>query len=318
MEFIKLDPQMLTDALFKQLVELENNCGLEPYTPEMLRECVLDMDTYCFMDADQIAGFITVHPSTRYLGGGVYIVNLNVAKSYRRQGLGKQLMRTACAQYGGTHGGRLITLDVSKDNAAALGLYLELGFEIADLPSGNGQADYVMTAKMDALLGALKTERLVLRPIPMTDNIRLGDIFLNDSVKEMYMVPDLTRQEAQRFGRRIAALSCDPTRYVRGIYQNETLVGLLNDVDISDSSIELGWVVAPAYQNKGYATEAVRAAIDDLFRNGYSQVVAGAFAENAASIRVMEKAGMVLQKKSEYIEYRGQSHRCVYYARSKP
>jgi len=41
--------------------------------------------------------------------------------------------------------------------------------------------------------------------------------------------------------------------------------------------------------------------------------MAGAFAENCASIRVMQKAGMQLMDKTELIEYRGQNRNCVYY-----
>lgn len=317
MEMIKLDAKNLTEEQFEQMVQIELNCGLDPYTPEMLRECIAYMDTYGCMDGDRVAGFVTVHPSARYLGGGVYIVNLNVAKPYRRQGLGKQLMLTACAQYGGSHRGRLVTLDVSKSNTAALELYLGLGFQITDLPSGNGETDYVMSASLDKILGTRKTKRLVLRPIPMTDDGCLGDIFLDDTVKKTYMVPDLSCDEAQRLGRKIAMLSCSPARYVRGIYLDGSLIGLINDVGIDNGCIELGWVIAPKHQGNGYATEAICAAIDDLFEKGYTQIIAGAFAENTASIRVMEKSGMVLQEKAEEIVYRGQTHTCVYFAKAK-
>ena len=40
----------------------------------------------------------------------------------------------------------------------------------------------------------------------------------------------------------------------------------------------------------------------------------GAFSENTASIRVMEKAGMVREDFTEDIEYRGIMHHCVYYS----
>ena len=67
MEIIKLEQRTLTDAQFLQLVEIEKNCGLEPYTPEMLRECIADLDTYAAIDNERVAGFVTVHPGTRYL-----------------------------------------------------------------------------------------------------------------------------------------------------------------------------------------------------------------------------------------------------------
>lgn len=150
--FLKLNAKTLPGPLFRQLVAIERSCGLEPYTPKMLLECVRDMDTYVWLDGDTVAGFITVHPSTRYLGGGIYIVNLNVAEAYRRKGIGSRLIRAAAACYAATHAGQLVSLDVAKDNQAALELYKSLGFSVTDLPSGNGDTDWVMTVPLEALL----------------------------------------------------------------------------------------------------------------------------------------------------------------------
>lgn len=56
---------------------------------------------------------------------------------------------------------------------------------------------------------------------------------------------------------------------------------------------ELGWVLDPAHQGHGYATEAVgallRLAFEDL---GLRRVTAGCFAANEASWRLMERLGM--------------------------
>ena len=60
-------------------------------------------------------------------------------------------------------------------------------------------------------------------------------------------------------------------------------------------------------------TEALRSAVDALFSIGYREIICGAFEENAASIRVMVKAGMQKLDKSDEVEYRGITHRCVYY-----
>ena len=56
---------------------------------------------------------------------------------------------------------------------------------------------------------------------------------------------------------------------------------------------ELGWVLDPAYTGRGYATEAVRAAIDLCFGPlGLRRVHAGCFADNEPSWRLMERLGM--------------------------
>lgn len=56
---------------------------------------------------------------------------------------------------------------------------------------------------------------------------------------------------------------------------------------------ELGWVLAPAYAGRGYASEAVRAVIDLCFGTlGLRRVHAGCFAANEPSWRLMERLGM--------------------------
>ena len=56
---------------------------------------------------------------------------------------------------------------------------------------------------------------------------------------------------------------------------------------------ELGWTVDPAFHGKGFATEAVRAAIGMCFADlGLRRVHAGCFAANEPSWRVMERLGM--------------------------
>ncbi|MCW4385992.1 GNAT family N-acetyltransferase [Salinibacterium sp. SYSU T00001] len=56
---------------------------------------------------------------------------------------------------------------------------------------------------------------------------------------------------------------------------------------------ELGWTLDPAYQGRGYATEAVRRVIELCFGElGLRRVHAGCFAANEPSWRVMERLGM--------------------------
>ena len=47
--------------------------------------------------------------------------------------------------------------------------------------------------------------------------------------------------------------------------------------------------------------------------NGIKEIIAGAFDDNIASLRVMQKCGMILMDKTEEIEYCDRVHRCIYY-----
>ena len=60
-----------------------------------------------------------------------------------------------------------------------------------------------------------------------------------------------------------------------------------------DAEAELGWVLAPSHQGKGYAAEV----IEEMFRICFDElairrVTAGCFAANEASWRLMERVGM--------------------------
>ena len=57
---------------------------------------------------------------------------------------------------------------------------------------------------------------------------------------------------------------------------------------------DIGFTLAPAYQKRGYAAEAVRAMLDHLFRvRGLHKVSAEADARNIASARLLERVGFV-------------------------
>lgn len=313
MRIEKLDISTITQEQFAQIIDIEKNCGLKPYSPQMLQDCITDLDTFAYFEGNDIVGFITVHPSSRYLGGGLYIVNLNVARPYRRQGIGRKLMLSACSEYAISRYGSVVTLDVGKTNVAALSLYRKLGFVMSNIPSANGDTDIVMTAPLNDLCGSIQTNRLVLKPLSPKDIATASLLLQNNIIKRTYMIPDLTQDSAERLSFRLLDLSLCSDHYVRGIYLDEDLIGFINDTEIVGSVIELGWVLHPDHHNRGYATEAVSAAIQNLLGNGYACVTAGAFEENRASIRVMQKAGMQRMEKTEVIEYRGQNHNCVYY-----
>ena len=58
---------------------------------------------------------------------------------------------------------------------------------------------------------------------------------------------------------------------------------------------EIGYSVLPAFQRHGYASEAARALVAWGFTQpGIRRIVANCRADNAASIRVLEKAGLRL------------------------
>ena len=161
----------------------------------------------------------------------------------------------------------------------------------------------------------IQTERLELRPIRAGDREAMCELLTDDIIKQTYMLPDFDDEAAlERMFLRFCALSEDESRFVVGIALEGKLIGFINDVGYGDGCIELGCAIHPAHHNRGYAAEALRAAIHALFERGFVRVEAGAFEQNTASLRVMEKCGMEETGKSEPIDYRGRIYRCVYRA----
>lgn len=158
-------------------------------------------------------------------------------------------------------------------------------------------------------------ENLTLRPLCEEDEGDVIAVLTNEPVKQTYMVPDFASyDESKRLFERLRLLSLDDAHFVRGICLHGRVIGIINDTEITCDSIELGWAVHPDYHSRGYATAAVRAAINELFGRGFLKVCAGAFEQNCASVRVMEKCGMQREDKTEQIEYRSRVHCCVFYS----
>ena len=158
-------------------------------------------------------------------------------------------------------------------------------------------------------------EQITLRPFLEEDAPVMQALLTDPIIGKTFMLPDYPNREAALpLFQRMLALSKDPRRFVRGICFGSRLVGFLNDTEIEENSIELGYVIDPGMHNRGIMTQALQLAIQELFAMGYRQVKAGAFAENLASMRVMEKCAMHRLPCTDTVSYRGQEHTCIYYA----
>lgn len=159
------------------------------------------------------------------------------------------------------------------------------------------------------------TERLEVKPLSEADRAAVIDLLTDGVVKQTYMVPDFqSREEAAKLFEQLKALSLREDRYVAGVYLDQAFIGILNETEVSGSRIELGYAILPQFHNYGFGTEVLTGAITYLFERGFDEVVAGAFKENEASIRVMIKSGMSKLEHQDEIEYRGEVHHCVYYS----
>lgn len=134
----------------------------------------------------------------------------------------------------------------------------------------------------------LRTERLVLKEYEEKDREKMISILRDERVTKTFMVPDISEDDkANWLFSKLMEFSVSENHFEYGIYLDGEIIGFLNDCDIDGGEIEVGYVISPEHWGKGYATEVLGAAIDELFNMGYERVTAGFFEENTASRRVV-------------------------------
>lgn len=160
----------------------------------------------------------------------------------------------------------------------------------------------------------IHTERLAIKPYSHADEAAMIELLTNESIRETFMLPELpTRADAAAMFERLRGYSLSDGHFERGVYAEGRLIGFVCDVEMQDDAVELGYVIHPDFQNRGYATEALGAIIEALLQGGVREIRAGAFEDNAASFRVMEKCGMKCNKKEATHLYQGRTRRSRYY-----
>ena len=129
-------------------------------------------------------------------------------------------------------------------------------------------------------LAALLNDRAVL------DNLR-------DGIPFPYTVRD-----AEAFIAAMLAVDREKT-FAFAIVENDVVIGsiaLYRGVNVHFRTAELGYYLGRAFWGRGYATRAVRQACSRVFaETDILRIYAEPFARNAASCRVLEKAGFQLE-----------------------
>jgi RimJ/RimL family protein N-acetyltransferase len=138
----------------------------------------------------------------------------------------------------------------------------------------------------------LQTPRLVLRRIKPGDWLAIHR-YMSDPVVTRWLPEGVLDQaQAQAFARRNAGRSATAVAVIER--DGEQFVGhMVFHPWHGRATHEIGWVISPGAQRRGFATEAAGALMDFAFRTlGCHRMVATCQPENVASWRVMEKLGM--------------------------
>jgi len=147
----------------------------------------------------------------------------------------------------------------------------------------------------------IKTERLTLRPFKLSD-LDSTHAYAGDPTNTEYMLhlPNRSKDGSERFLRwAIEEWKNDEQRVyefaiiLSGEHIGAVSMGLKDDKKTG----EIGWIICRDYQGKGFATEAAKAIMDYAFDwLEVEKVVAHCDYRNAASVRIMEKIGMILER----------------------
>jgi RimJ/RimL family protein N-acetyltransferase len=155
--------------------------------------------------------------------------------------------------------------------------------------------------RVDESFEPITTERLRLRRSTRDDAEAISAYRSDPEVHRMQgwerTDPEGVRKEIEEMGDRLPG---GPGGWVQFTVEGRADGSLVGDVGLSPADgepgvIKVGYTIDPRFQGRGYATEAVAALVEYAFGTLEAEVVrAYAGAENAPSIRVMEKVGMRL------------------------
>ncbi|MEY2847146.1 MAG: hypothetical protein RL076_2692 [Chloroflexota bacterium] len=137
----------------------------------------------------------------------------------------------------------------------------------------------------------LTTTRLHIRPLTVADTPAVH-AYTSDAQVMMYVPPhQMTWAQTQAF---VAAQTGDDAQALAITLITGQLIGhIILHPWVAPRTYELGWVIHPGYQRRGYASEAARAVIDYAFGVlDVHRMIATCQPENVASYRVMETIGM--------------------------
>jgi [ribosomal protein S5]-alanine N-acetyltransferase len=151
-------------------------------------------------------------------------------------------------------------------------------------------------AKQSAPHPVLSTPRLRLRQFRAEDTDAMHECYSNPEAMRFWNHPLHTKRiETERAVR--SYIDCTPSYYriwAAADAETDRCLGLVNyhNGHIRSKRVAIGYIIDPARQRQGLATEAVSAMLDFCFGElGLHRVQAFIHPDNAASLRLVEKLG---------------------------
>lgn len=147
-------------------------------------------------------------------------------------------------------------------------------------------------------MATITTDRLVLRALTEADIPRVLEYRNEPAVTRWLLTTTVDEKQLQAW----SADRGGASDHGKAVELDGRLIGTVS-LQLADgfgqpgmpkgTEAEVGYVFDPAFGGHGYALEAVQAMVDHAFGTlGVRRLTAGCFADNAASVRLLEKLGM--------------------------
>ena len=164
----------------------------------------------------------------------------------------------------------------------------------------------------------LKSGNITLDKITLDDAYDYYLIASNPNITTSFMLDEVENiTEAKSEIEDIISNYSDNEFYYFAIRLDGKLIGVMKSYE--SDYLELGYAINETYWNKGYATIALKLVTDYFLSiDRIKKIILGAFSDNYASIRVMEKCGYSFMglKKDEFF-YKGKTRDIAYFEKNK-
>ena len=151
----------------------------------------------------------------------------------------------------------------------------------------------------------IETTRLRLRRLTPRDIPALIAYRSDERVARLQSWDTMSLEEAEALVNKPGEIG-DDGRWVQiaiALLDTDTLIGDIGTC-VNGDTVEIGFSLDPQHQNRGYATEACRAAIALLFARGVQRIIAIVDARNDSAIALLERLGMT-RERTEEAEFKG-------------
>ena len=164
----------------------------------------------------------------------------------------------------------------------------------------------------------LKDKNITLDKITLDDTNDYYLIASNKNITTSFMLDEVENlEEARSAIEEVINNYSDKEYYYFAIRLDKKLIGVMKTYE--SDYLELGYAINEEYWNKGYATIALNLGTNYFLKmDRIKKIILGAFSDNYASIRVMEKCGYSFLgiKKVEFY-YKGKSRDICYFIKNK-